>query len=158
MIRHLFKLIWNRKRSNFLIIVEILFSFIVLFGVTTLFTYYVQNYQKPIGFNFENVWVLEIQTHEIPDAEKRQRLEQLVMRLDAFKEVSHVALGSENVPYSGNTWTSGIARNNRDISANTIIVQHDAFKDVMELTMTEGRWFNESDAFSNKNLLLSHRM
>ena len=35
MIRHLFKLIWNRKRANVLIITEILLSFLVLAGVTT---------------------------------------------------------------------------------------------------------------------------
>ncbi len=33
MIRHLLKLIWNRKRSNLLITVEILFSFLVVFAV-----------------------------------------------------------------------------------------------------------------------------
>ena len=36
MIRHLFTLIWNRKRSNFLMITEIFFAFIVLFGVLSL--------------------------------------------------------------------------------------------------------------------------
>ena len=33
MIRHLFKLIWHRKRTNLLLMIEIFFSFLVLFGV-----------------------------------------------------------------------------------------------------------------------------
>ena len=33
MIRHLFKLIWNRKRANCLMITEIFVSFLVLFAV-----------------------------------------------------------------------------------------------------------------------------
>ena len=36
MIRHLFKLVWNRKRTNVLIILEIFFSFLVVFLVSTL--------------------------------------------------------------------------------------------------------------------------
>ncbi len=40
MTRHLFKLVWNRKRTNALIILEIFFSFLVVFlvaiGVTAL--------------------------------------------------------------------------------------------------------------------------
>ena len=33
MTRHLMRLIWNRKRQNFLLTLEIFFSFIALFGV-----------------------------------------------------------------------------------------------------------------------------
>ena len=33
MIKHLIKLVWNRKRANFLIMIEIFFSFLVLFAV-----------------------------------------------------------------------------------------------------------------------------
>ena len=33
MIRHVFKLIWNRKRTNFLMMTEIFVSFLVLFAV-----------------------------------------------------------------------------------------------------------------------------
>lgn len=46
MIRHLFKMVWNRRRTNALIILEILFSFLVLFGVTTLGVYYLNLYQQ----------------------------------------------------------------------------------------------------------------
>ena len=36
MIRHLLKLVWNRKRANTLILVEIFISFLVVFVVATL--------------------------------------------------------------------------------------------------------------------------
>ena len=35
MTRHLLKLVWNRKRTNALIILEIFFSFLVVFLVAT---------------------------------------------------------------------------------------------------------------------------
>ncbi len=34
MTKHLFRLVWNRKRESALVIVEIFFSFVVLFAVT----------------------------------------------------------------------------------------------------------------------------
>ena len=48
---HLLKLIWNRKRANFLIVTEILLSFIVLAAVTTVAVHYWRNYQAPLGFS-----------------------------------------------------------------------------------------------------------
>ena len=59
MIRHLFKLVWNRKRTSALLILEIFFSFLVVFvvgdarGCTAW-----DNYQRPLGFSIENVWQL----------------------------------------------------------------------------------------------------
>jgi putative ABC transport system permease protein len=51
MIRHVFKLIWNRKRTNFLMVLEIFVSFIVLFAVVGLGVYTLDNWRRPIGFS-----------------------------------------------------------------------------------------------------------
>ena len=53
---HLLKLIWNRKRANFLIVTEILLSFLVLAAVTTVAVHYWRNYQAPLGFSYERIW------------------------------------------------------------------------------------------------------
>ena len=51
MIRHLFKLIWNRKRTNVLMMTEIFVSFLVLFAVLSLAVYMFDNWRRPIGFS-----------------------------------------------------------------------------------------------------------
>ena len=58
MFKHLFKLIWNKKKQNFLLITEMLISFLVLFAVFTLLMFYYNNYKKPMGFEYQNVWVI----------------------------------------------------------------------------------------------------
>ena len=58
MFKHLFKLIWNKKKQNFLLMSEMLFSFLVLFAVFTLLVYYYNNYKKPMGFEYQNVWMV----------------------------------------------------------------------------------------------------
>jgi len=59
MVRHLFKLIWNKKKQNFLLITEMLVSFIVIFAVFTLLVYFYRNYKQPMGFDYENVWAVK---------------------------------------------------------------------------------------------------
>ena len=50
MTRHLLRLIWNRKRQNFLLTVEIFFSFLALFGVVLCAVHYANNSRQPLGF------------------------------------------------------------------------------------------------------------
>jgi putative ABC transport system permease protein len=166
MTRHLLKLVWNRKRSNALIAVEILLSFIVLTAVMTLVVFYVDNYGKPLGFDVENIWVVTLEMNEegrssittqsggepappTPDAVARQRRDrlaltaQLLLTLRDMPEVEAVA-GAAITPYSGNTWTSDIEvggkRYRYGASAGT-----DDFARAFGLHVTRGRWFSKDD-------------
>ena len=150
MIRHLFKLMWNRKRSNFLMIVEIFFSFLVLFGISTLALYFYSNSTKPLGFKYDQVWVLDTYSHEMPDAEKRQRLGQLVKHLNALPQIEHAALASPNGPYTNSRSVSSLALDNKERAANVITVHDNAFKDALGIEVVSGRWFNDQDAVSNQ--------
>ena len=60
MIRHVFKLIWHRKRTNLLLMVEIFFSFLVLFGVGALGVYMAENWRRPVGFTPDNLWIVSV--------------------------------------------------------------------------------------------------
>ena len=54
MTRHLLRLIWNRKRQNFLLTVEIFFSFLTLFGVVLFAVHYANNARQPLGSGVAN--------------------------------------------------------------------------------------------------------
>ena len=60
MIKHLLKLVWNRKRANALIVAEIFISFLVLFAVFTGAVTLISNWRRPIGFQWQNVWVVSM--------------------------------------------------------------------------------------------------
>ena len=60
MTRHIFKLVWNRKRSTALILVEILICFLVLCGIFASAIDLARQWGKPLGFAYDNVWVVEI--------------------------------------------------------------------------------------------------
>src|SRR5450631_2067744 len=127
MVRHLFKLIWNKKKQNFLLITELLASFIVIFAVFMLLVYFYQNYKKPIGFDYENVWVVY---YSPPD--NLHNKDSLTLFYDAIgsmlhsiPEIKHASLASGNYPFSSNTNNNGFSYKDRTIVSNFFIVQDD---------------------------------
>ena len=149
MIRHLFKLIWNRKKSNFLLITEIFFCFMVLFAVLSFIFYNINNYTKPLGFEHENVWLLTMRPSTDSASLNHQNLEQVIKRVRAFQEVNHVALTSSNAPFSFSSMNTDLSYGKvKDVLTDEYHVQDD-FKDVMQLQVSQGRWFGPQDDASH---------
>jgi putative ABC transport system permease protein len=145
MIRHLFKLIWNRRKSNFLLITEIFVSFMVLFAVLSLVIYNYSNYAKPLGFNHDNVWQLSLRHNSDSTAQNVQLQEQLLRRVRSFREVESASLSSTNAPFAFSQMNTSLSYGKtKDLQANFYEVQDD-FKDVMQLQVGEGRWFGPQD-------------
>ena len=59
MIRHLCKLVWNRKRANALTAFQIFISFLIVFITASLAVDKADNYRRPLGFSYEDRWVVE---------------------------------------------------------------------------------------------------
>ena len=111
MIRHIFKLVWNRRRSSALILTEILISFLVLCAVLSVAANFALNWRKPLGFDIDNVWRVRVSFGRysvLTDDERRgalTQLEQLRMAVAELDEVEHIAYVG-NTPYSNNTNSS----------------------------------------------------
>ena len=60
MFKHLFKMIWNKKKQNSLLISEIFLSFLVIFGVFSYAINAYNNYAMPMGIKYKPVWVIRI--------------------------------------------------------------------------------------------------
>jgi len=93
MTKHLFKLIWNKKKQNFLLMSEMLVSFLVIFAVFTLMVYYYNNYKKTMGFDCENLWVVNYNnTYQTKSTDSLnifyENLRQTIKSMPQVKEVS----------------------------------------------------------------------
>ncbi len=150
MIRHLFTLIWNRKKSNFLMITEIFFSFIVLFGVLSLAFYYIDNYKKTLGFEYDKVWVMNLRWNQEKPLEVKDIQHRLKQQFKTNPEVEGVALASGNVPYTMQHMNGSFSHNNRSVLTSFFQVDED-FARVMQLNVVEGRWFNQQEQNSPYN-------
>ena len=148
MIKHLFKLIWNKKKQNFLLMSEMLVSFLVIFAVFTLLVYYYNNYKKPMGFEYKDVWVVNYD-NEL-DTKNTDSLntyyETLRQSLKSMPEIKELSFSSDNTPFSQNTNSGSVVIKNKEISSVNMYTTEDTYKDVLHMQMLNGRWFNKADA------------
>lgn len=158
MLKHLFKLIWNKKKQNFLLMFEMLISFMVTFAVFTLVVFYYRNYKQPIGFNFENVWVINYNNSLKTSNADSLTLFYETMRqtLKDMPQVKEVCFTSDNIPFAQNTMQSGIDYNGKKIQRVNLYMVEDSYKDVLQMKILDGRWFNKQDAISkNKPIVVN---
>jgi putative ABC transport system permease protein len=149
MTRHLFKLVWNRKRANGLIILEIFFSFLVVFVVATLGLYFWDNYRQPLGYSYRNVWRISVdmkgteQDGEAVIVARLKTFRRLLGEVEALASVE-AAAGAMVSPYDQGGWTSNmtIEGHNVDMEADVVTEQ---FAKVMGLELVAGRWFERAD-------------
>jgi len=151
MIRHYLKLIWNRKRSNLLIMVEIFLSFLVTFAVVTLGINGADNYRRPLGFSWEDTWNVQVDTKAgnlaVQGAKTPPELletgRQVMAAIREFPEVVAVS-GASCPPYGFSNWNSGSDFGKWHLEYGVNLVT-DGFAEAMRLELTAGRFFNASD-------------
>ncbi len=145
MIAHLLKLIWKKRGSNSLLTLEILLSFLVLFGVSSFVLYNTSMLDAPVGFETNDKWMIYLDDQIKKDTVKFTGiLKNLKRDLNSLDRVNSSAVGEIGLPFMGATWncseeTDGITR-----SARVAIVDED-FAEAAGLNILEGRWFNQAD-------------
>lgn len=60
MTRHLLKLVWNRKKTTLLVMIEIAAAFLVLSFVSIFAVQAIDNWRRPLGFTWTDVWSIEV--------------------------------------------------------------------------------------------------
>jgi putative ABC transport system permease protein len=147
MMRHFFKLAWRRKRANALLIVEIFASFLVVFAVATAGLQLARSYRQPLGFDYRNVWEVDVDRQkpndEVWTPEETAGFERLLHEGASLEGVQSIA-GAMNAPYDLNTMIGGFTLQGREVQVQFGEVT-DAFRDVLRLDVVRGRWFADGD-------------
>ena len=149
MTRHLLRLVWNRKRQNFLLTVEIFFSFLTLFGVVLFAMQYANNSRQPLGYQIDQVWSLTIDRKE-PDrdpavkARHRETYHNLMNTLRDMPQIESVAAAFTG-PYANANWGSGTRLGGgRDIDFG-VNSATDTYAELFHIPIVAGRWFTRED-------------
>ncbi len=143
MIRHLFKIIWNRRRRNGLMITGIFFSFIILFIVFTTLISSWGNFREPLGYKTENLWRLSINWHDSDLGEVRNTLEQMGNLMKGFGEIDSWTF-SDSMLFSRSSLSFHFMHHDEVlvfVGFNT----DDNFAGIMDLNIIDGRWYGEED-------------
>jgi putative ABC transport system permease protein len=159
MIKHLIKLVWNRKRFNFLITLEILVSFLVLFVVMMFVAYYANNYRQPLGFDYENVWNIRIDVKQESDdtftPEQQALTRQLYNTVKDLPEVESVA-SALSVPYQRGGSYGSDEHNGKAIEYERDEVT-DELQTVLNVQVVAGRWFSKDNDAANYRPIVINR-
>ncbi|PMD91242.1 macrolide ABC transporter permease [Siphonobacter sp. BAB-5405] len=142
MLRHFFTLIWNKRRAHTLLMIEIGASFLVLFGVFSLLIASFRRYWDPIGFSYENVWVLKLSQKE-GAGDTREQKKALLQRIRSYPEVQRASLTNQSFPEG--TQSDSI---NYKQQVKTSAIVYDADEELLptlQLQLKAGRWFGAQD-------------
>ena len=145
MIRHLFKLIWNRKRTNLLMMAEIFVSFLVLFAVVGARRLHAGQLAAADRL-FDRPRLGHRRRHEAGVAtttsmrRSRRPVRQLLLALGEFPEIEGVA-GTMLAPYQFGSSNSALPVAQTATIEFGVAEVTDGFKDLLGLQVIEGRWF-----------------
>jgi putative ABC transport system permease protein len=147
-IRHIFRLVWNRRRANALILVEVLVSFLVLCGLLTGATWFGLHWIRPPGFDYKGMWHVSMrqgrEERGKDDTAFLATLKRVLDETSSFPEVEAAALMS-NAPYSGETSNSTVTfPGGREIQILHSPVTRGGLV-ALRLQVVAGRWFEEAD-------------
>ena len=154
MFKHLLKLIWNKKKQNALLITEIFVSFLVMFGVFTMLVYSFRNYRQPMGFNYDNVWVINFTPPEKITSNDSAIIFQdaLMNTIKSMPQVSEVSYCGSNVPFSMNTSNTNINSGKGKRAMSNIYNAGPDYLKVLNIKLKSGRWITKADAASDKKV------
>ena len=144
MIKQMFKLIWNRKRQNFLMMTGIFISFFALFLVLTTIFYNFGNYLKPLGFEYKDVWYLSLDWKNLGTEQVAATMEQLDKTLDSQPEIMSHSYSISYIFMPSATSMDNFTFADKTMSCH-IASAGDDFAEVLDIDLVRGRWFGSED-------------
>ncbi len=143
MLRHALKLIWNRKRTNGLIIVELALAFLIVSILTAVGSNLFRRWQQPLGFDYDDTWEVLIETGAQWTAKDGARLKSLLSILRDQPEIKWAHLASP--PFRSWTMNTSVGYGGR-YSIAQVNRMTDGGPEAFGVELLEGRFFDETDA------------
>lgn len=158
MIRHVFQLAWQRRKANALLILELLVTFMVLFGLASFGLQQLRLYRLPLGFEYRNAWYIEIRTGGRWDVERDAALSlQMQGALKQLPQVDAVHIFADPPFLSDSGSYSSL--NRPEYVMNSVLMNEvsDGLLEAMGVKLVEGRWFGPQDDGLDGNAAVINR-
>lgn len=150
MFKNILKLVWNRKKNNLLLVIEMFFSFLVIFAVSGLVTTSVKNYYSPLGFDYRNIITVKIYSQDSLDFDAVDNL------LSDIPEVKGIG-SADSPPYDYSKLTANTKYKNIDVPNVSMNEQDYNYAGIMNIKLEAGRWFKRSDEVSSYRTVVINR-
>lgn len=145
MIKHILKLIWNKKRANALMLIEILLAFVVLFFVLAYMFFNIDKTSQALGFETTDRWMIYLDNIGAKDSlDALTTMQNLKRNLLAEEEIESISFTKSIAPFTDNQWIDGTDEGGFPMRTQVVPTDKD-FGVVMDMNLVEGRWFTEED-------------
>ncbi|HMB72034.1 MAG TPA: ABC transporter permease [Gammaproteobacteria bacterium] len=163
MLNHALKLVWNRRRANFLVVVEIAAAFVVTFVLLALAVNLWSNFRRPLGFEFQNIWSVAVSADEagmgsfpFGDDEISDTLADVTARLRALARVQAVE-PIAMPPFVNFVWDTRLGADADNLVSVNINRTTSAGLQAIGVSLVEGRWFSAEDEGQDYRAALVNR-
>ena len=145
MIAHILKLLWNKRKSNAMMVLEIMLSFMVLFAVLTFIINNYIKYKSPLGFDTEDIYAVHLSFNsELDSAQLLETQVLLKQELLQNENIINVAFSTWLLPFSGST--SSTSNDDNGFQLRTKLADYgEDFFETMGVKIIKGRAFSEAD-------------
>lgn len=137
MIRHIFKIIWNERKHNIGIWIELFLVSIFVWFIADFLFVHIRNYCKPTGFNIEHTYKISIgqmSDQSYPyDANqsnltKGEVLNQVLTRISQNPMVEAASLSFFSCPYTGSNYSQSLFHDTLQCNADALLITPDFFR------------------------------
>ena len=149
MIRHIFKMIWNERRTNSWMALEFVLVFTVLWFCADFLYDTCKRYLEPTGYDIEHTYRVRFNTMpgEKEGDSKYEDAMTIIDRIKKYPGVEHVSLSQNAIPYGFSSSGGGY-----QINTDTINTQlwrkkiTPSFFDVFKIKLVSGRLFTDDNS------------
>jgi putative ABC transport system permease protein len=130
-------------------ITEMFVSFLVIFAVFSMMVFYYHNYKQPMGFDYDDVWVVNYSMPQNIQSNDSVMLfhETIKQMLHSMPQIKDASFAGANIPFSLSSSNSSTSYNNKEVMTNMYQAET-SYANVLNLHLTGGRWFKPGDNIS----------
>jgi len=159
MIRHTLKMIWNRKRSNGLLLLEITLSMLVLFAAVAIAVNAASRYRAPMGFEYHGLYDVSLDMKRLSQEDwlpaQSAKIALLLQELRRVPEIQE-AVGSYPPLFTNSGMTSAVKKDGKWVPFRMSRETDDAIA-ALKLHIIQGRGFSPEDDASQLQPVMINR-
>lgn len=137
MIRHIFKIIWNERKHNIGIWIELFLVSVFVWYIADFLFVNIKNYCKPVGFNIEHTYkmsVKQLNDQSYPyDASRcnltmEEVLNRMLTRISQNPMIEAAGLSLFSCPYTGSNYSQSLFHDTLQCNADALLITPDFFR------------------------------
>ncbi|MEM1124026.1 MAG: FtsX-like permease family protein, partial [Bacteroidota bacterium] len=112
-----------------------------------------QQYRRPVGFEYENVWTINFNALNAADSSLFKIKDQLLNRISNFPEVEVAGISESSIIFTGGTYRNTMTYKEKRVGSDHLVLgNQDA--EIMDIPLLQGRWFNETDEVGKETAIV----